>query len=183
MLFSFGSGRFGLGNAAYLHFKNISLKELPLCSAPCPSPLSRLVDTASKMQFFTQHWMCGVVDYTGNLFLVKTEDGWYIFVSCILWNTAQLGNSPPVKAFSAFDGKFSPKIPQGQGGHSCRVKACSPFLKRRIDVASLSRLATTVTRHCQKTNGMRWMIDSLSLISSSSSPNSQTITGCCGYLL
>ena len=120
--------------------------------------------------------------HTGNLFLVKTEDEWY-FVSCILRNTAQLGNSSPVKAFSAFDGKFSPKIPQGQIGHSYRVKACSPFLKRRINVASLSRLTTAVTRDCQKTNGMRWMIDSLCCVISLnfffSSPNSRTITSCC----
>lgn len=63
---------------------------------------------------------------------------------------AQLGNSPSVETVAAFDGKLPPKISQGQIGHSYGVKSCSPFLKRRINVASLSRLVTTVTQDCQK---------------------------------
>lgn len=62
----------------------------------------------------------------------------------------QLGNSPSVKAVTAFDGKLPLKIPQGQIGHSYRVKSCSPFLKRRINVALLPRLVTVVTQDCQK---------------------------------
>lgn len=63
---------------------------------------------------------------------------------------AQLSNSPSVKTVSAFDGKLPLKIPQGQVGHSYRVTSCISFLKRRINVASLSRLVTTVTQDCQK---------------------------------
>lgn len=193
VLFSFGSGRLGLGNAVYLQFKNTSLKEQLLLCGPDPAAASLFCPMSITSEQTCCHdfrnaifhtalgvWSCWL--HTGNLFLVKTEDEWY-FVSCILRNTAQLGNSSPVKAFSAFDGKFSPKIPQGQIGHSYRVKACSPFLKRRINVASLSRLTTAVTRDCQKTNGMRWMIGSLCCVISLnfffSSPNSRTITSCC----
>lgn len=86
-------------------------------------------------------WLC-----SDNLFLMETEDWLCIFVSCIqAW--AQLSNSPSVKTVTAFNGKLPLKILQGQTGHSYKVKSCSPFLKRRINVSSL---VTMITQDCQK---------------------------------
>lgn len=94
MFFSFESGKFGLGNAAYIQFRPILLKELLFFHGPDPAAASSFCPMSTTSEQTCRNGFKNVISHiglgvqncwlcAGDLYLVETEDGLYIFVSCI----------------------------------------------------------------------------------------------------